>query len=206
MNGLTRRQRQILEFLQHQHQESGVMPSFQEIADHFGFRSLTTVADHLRLLRRKGVLAAEPGRARSLRVVSPLQTLRHRVVDLPVFGAIPAGPPEGRSQEAQGCVTIDIQTLGIKPSPVAFALEVKGDSMIGRHIVSGDLVVIEPRAEPKAGDVVAALIDGESTLKTYLTRNGKPFLRAENPRYPDLVPAQELVVQGVMVALVRKRQ
>jgi repressor LexA len=66
--------------------------------------------------------------------------------------------------------------------------------------------VIEPRAEPKTGDVVAALIDGESTLKTFMLRNGKPYLKAENPRYPDLIPAEELVVQGVLVALVRKRK
>ena len=110
------------------------------------------------------------------------------------------------SKDAKGCVSIDIQSLGVKPSPVAFALEVKGDSMIGKHIAPGDLVVFEPRAEPKACDVVAALIDGESTLKTFMTRNGKPYLRAENPRYPDLSPAQELVIQGVMVALIRKRK
>ncbi len=78
--------------------------------------------------------------------------------------------------------------------------------MIGKYITPGDLVVIEPRAEPKAGDVVAALIDGESTLKTYMTRSGKPYLRAENPKYPDLIAAQELVIQGVMVALIRKRR
>jgi repressor LexA len=59
---------------------------------------------------------------------------------------------------------------------------------------------------PKPGDVVAALIDGESTLKTFMTQRGKPYLRAENPKYPDLVPASELVVQGVMVALIRKRK
>jgi len=78
--------------------------------------------------------------------------------------------------------------------------------MIGKHIIPGDLAVIEPRAEPRPGDVVAALIDGESTLKTFMLRNGKPYLKAENPRYPDLIPAEELVIQGVLVALVRKRQ
>jgi len=127
-------------------------------------------------------------------------------VDIPLFVSIPAGFAEDRFQEAKGCVSIDIQSLGIKPSPVAFALEVKGDSMIGKYIAPGDLVVIEPRAEPRTGDVVAALIDGESTLKTFMARNGKPYLRAENPRYPDLIPAQELVIQGVMVALIRKRK
>ena len=76
--------------------------------------------------------------------------------------------------------------------------------MIGRHILNGDIVVLEHGMSPRAGDVVAALIDNESTLKTYLIQRGKPFLRAENPRYPDLIPAQELVIQGVMKALIRK--
>ncbi len=76
--------------------------------------------------------------------------------------------------------------------------------MIGKHIVSGDLVVLEHGMTPRTGDVVAALIDNESTLKTFVLENGKPYLRAENPNYPALIPAQELVIQGVMIALVRK--
>ena len=78
--------------------------------------------------------------------------------------------------------------------------------MIGKHILDGDLVVVEHGQTPRNGDVVAALIDGENTLKTFLSKNGKPYLRAENPKYPDLTPANELVIQGVMVALIRKRK
>lgn len=182
------------------------MPSFQEIADHFHFRSLTSVGDHLRLLRNKGVLASEPGRARSLRVLSPLQSLRRQIVDIPLFGTIPAGLAEDRQQEAVGCVTVDIASVGVKPTARTFGLEVKGDSMIGRHILPGDIVIVEHGLTPKPGDVVAALIDGESTLKTFMLQRGKPCLRAENPRYPDLIPAGELVIQGVMVALIRKRK
>jgi repressor LexA len=206
MNALTKRQRQILDFIQRQHRDVGVAPSFQDIAHHFGFRSLTTVADHLRLLRQKGVLDAVPGRARALRVLSPLHALRRPVADIPLFGSIPAGLAEDRRQEAKGCVSVDIATLGITPTARTFALEVRGDSMIGKHIVDGDLVVLEHGATPRNGDVVAALIDNESTLKTFVLNRGKPFLRAENPRYPDLIPAQELVIQGVMVALLRKRR
>ena len=75
--------------------------------------------------------------------------------------------------------------------------------MSGAHIVDGDLVVLELRP-PHDGAIVAALIDGEATLKRYLVRNNRPFLKAENPRYPELVPAQELVIQGVLRAVVRK--
>jgi repressor LexA len=203
---LTKRQKQIVEFIQHRQNESGLAPSYQEIAEHFGFASVTTVADHLRLIRRKGFLTSEPGRARSLRVLSPWQQFKRPVVDIPVFGSIPAGFAEDRRQEALGCITVDVQTIGIRPTARTFALEVTGDSMMGKHILPGDYVVVEHGLTPKPGDVVAALIDGESTLKTFSVQRGKPFLHAENPRYPDLVPAGELVIQGVMVALIRKRK
>lgn len=204
MTPLTQRQRQILDFISRRQQEQGASPTFQEIADHFGFRSLTTVADHLRLMKSKGALAAQPGRARSLRVLSPLQQLRRPLAHIPLFGSIPAGFPADRHQEARGCVSIDIATLGLKPTPRTFALEVRGDSMIGRHILEGDIVILEHGLTPRNGDVVAALIDNESTLKTFVMENGKPWLRAENPRYPKMTPAAELVIQGVMVALIRK--
>ena len=206
MKDLTKPQRAILDFIGRQQREAGMPPSFREIADHFGYRSLTTVADHLRLLRRKGVLAGPRGRARSLRVISTLQALRKPVADIPLFGSIPAGFAEDRRQEAKGCVSVDIETLGFKPGPRTFALEVRGDSMVGRHILDGDLVMLEHGVTPRNGDVVAALIDNESTLKTFVLERGQPWLRAENPRYPKMVPAGELVVQGVMVALIRKRK
>ena len=204
MSPLTRRQQQILDFIRREQEQAGVTPSFADIARHFGFRSLTTVADHLRLIRQKGVLAASEGKARTLKVISPLHRHRGRVVDIPVFGSIPAGPPQERTQEARGCVSIDIGTLNFKPTPRTFALAVRGDSMVGRHIVDGDLVVLEHGATPKPGDVVAALIDGESTLKTFLLRGSRPYLKAENPKYPDLIPAQELVIQGVLKLVIRR--
>jgi repressor LexA len=206
MKELTRAQRRVLEFIQGEIRADRPPPTHQEIAGRFGFRSTRASACHLEALKRKGFIASEPGKARALRVVTPLQKLRSRVADIPLFGSIPAGFAEERQQEARGCVTMDIGTLGIKPSPRTFALEVRGDSMIGRHIVDGDVVVVEHGQTPRHGDVVAALIDGESTLKTFVADKGKPFLRAENPRYPKLFPAGELVIQGVMVALIRKRK
>ena len=76
--------------------------------------------------------------------------------------------------------------------------------MIDAHICSGDTVILEFR-EPRKGDVVAALIDGETTLKRYVFKNRKPYLKAENENYPDLIPARELVIQGVMIGLLRNR-
>ena len=204
MSPLTKRQRQIVEFIQQRQEGSGIVPTQREIADHFRFRSTNAVRQHLRLIEQKGFLETGDGKARSLKLVSPLQKLRQRVADIPVFGSIPAGFADDRKQEAKGCVSIDIGTLNFKPTPRTFALEVRGDSMIGKHIVEGDLVVLEHGANPKPGDVVAALIDGESTLKTFLLRGTKPYLKAENPKYPDLIPAQELVIQGVLKLVVRR--
>ena len=204
MTGLTRKQQQILDFIQKWQRTEGTTPTFREIADQFGFRSLNSVTEHVRLLRNKGVLVTEPGKARSLRVVSPLAKLRGRIVDIPLFGSIPAGLPQAREQDAEGCVSVDVESLGFKPTRNSFALRVTGDSMIGRHILAGDVIVLEHGPDPRNGQVVAALIDGESTLKTFVLKGGRPFLRAENPKYPDLIPAQELMIQGVFRALVRK--
>ncbi len=195
-----------MDFIEAEAQAGRPVPTLREIANRFGFRSHRAAACHLEALKRKGFIESEPGKVRALRVVTPLQKLRSRVADIPLFGSIPAGFADERKEEAKGCVTIDIGTLGIKPSPRTFALEVRGDSMIGKHILDGDVVVVEHGQTPRHGDVVAALIDGESTLKTYMADKGKPFLRAENPRYPKLFPAGELVIQGVMVALIRKRK
>ena len=204
MKTLTRQQARVLEYIQSRQQAGEPAPSLREIAGHFGFRSPRAAACHVAALERKGTLQHQAGKARSWRVVSPLARLRQAVVDIPLFGAIPAGFADDRRQEVEGCVSVDVQTLGIKPTARTFALRVKGDSMIGRHIIDGDIVILEHGLTPRTGDVVAALIDNESTLKTFVLDRGRPYLRAENPKYPKLIPAAELVVQGVMVGLVRK--
>jgi repressor LexA len=203
MHEVTRRQRQILEFIEKSQNIKGVTPSVREIAGHFGFRSPRSVSDHLAALIKKGFLSSEARTARSLRVLSPLKQFRNPVVHIPVFGSIPAGFAESKEQGAEGCVSVDVATLNIKPSARLFALKVRGDSMIGRHILDGDMVVVEHGRQPRNGNMVAALIDGESTLKTFVLERGKPYLKAENPRYPKLIPSQELVIQGVVVTVIR---
>jgi len=201
---LTQRQQQVLNFIQRTLDADGQSPSLREIARHFGFQSMKAAADHVTALRRKGVLEHRPRRARSLRVVSPLRAFRRPVVDVPIYGAIPAGRPDDREQQAEGCISVDVESLGIRPTARTFALQVRGDSMTGKHIIEDDYVILEHGKTPRNGDVVAALIDNESTLKTFVVENRRAYLKAENPRYPKLIPAEELVVQGVMVALVRK--
>src|SRR5215467_12006297 len=206
MKELTERQQQILRFIQSRQDSAGLTPTLREIAGHFRFRSANAALAHVQALLAKGVLKNLPGRARSLKIVNRNMPDRpqQRVVSVPIYGSIPAGRPENAAQEEEGCVLIDVDTLGIKPTARTFGLKVRGESMLGKNIVAGDIAIIEHGVQPRSGDVVAALIDGQVTLKTFVTQRGRPYLRAENPRYPDLIPQEELQIQGVMIALVRK--
>jgi len=123
---------------------------------------------------------------------------------VPLLGAIEAGRPGGSAGErVEACIPVSFEALDIPRNARCFALRVRGDSMIDAHIVEGDIVVLELRP-PHDGAIVAALIDGEAVLKRYLMQGGKPYLKSENPRYAKLVPAQELVIQGVLRAVIRK--
>lgn len=198
---LTHRQQEILDYLRKSQRQTGIMPSTREIQHFFGFASQTAAMSHLRALERKGVIQRLPGKARA--VIFPDELDRGEIIDVPIYGMIAAGMSQDVEQERQGCLSIDVTALGIPRNSKAFALKVRGNSMIDAHICNGDTVILEFR-EPRKGDIVAALIDGETTLKRYLIENGKPFLRAENSDFPDLIPAQELIIQGVLIALMRK--
>lgn len=198
---LTHRQQQVLDFIVHMQATSGVMPSTREIQEHFRFASQTAAVNHLRALERKGIIHRQPGKARAVAVLSQLR--RGPILDVPIYGSIAAGYAETAEQKEEGTISVNAATLGLGKNKRVFALKVRGDSMIGAGINEGDLVVLENR-EPKAGAVVAALIDGETTLKRLVQQRGRYFLKAENPLYPDFVPLGELSVQGVMVALIRK--
>lgn len=197
---LTARQMEILEYLRRSQRQTGIMPSTRELQHYFGFASQTAAMSHLRALERKGVIHRLPGKARAVIFSDELD--RGEIADIPVYGNIAAGMSQDAEPEREGCVTVDITALGIPRHARTFALKVRGDSMIDAHICHGDTVILEFR-EPRKGDIVAALIDGETTLKRYLIERGQPFLRAENPNFPDLIPARELVIQGVLVALLR---
>ena len=201
MHALTTRQQEILDYLKTSQRKTGIMPSTREIQHFFNFASQTAAMSHLRALERKGVIQRLPGKARA--VIFPNELDREEIVDIPVYGRIAAGMAQDTEPEKEGCISIDISSLGIPRHARTFALKVHGDSMIDAHICHGDTVILEFR-EPRRGDIVAALIDGETTLKRYVVDKGKPFLRAENIDYPDLIPARELIIQGVLVALLRQ--
>jgi len=208
---LTEKQQAVLDFVQAHQREHGHYPTLREICAHFGFASPFAATRHLSALEAKGALqrvahkarAFIPGERAGGRERSEKFRRAATLLHIPLFGTIPAGSPVAAEQEADAHVAIDATALGLRTNSRPFALRVRGDSMINAGILDGDTVFLVQR-EPRPRDIVAALIDGESTLKRYLVQRGRPFLRAENEKYPDLLPATELVIQGVMVGLLRR--
>ena len=198
---LTQRQRNVLDFIQHEQREKGITPSTREIQSHFGFASQTSVMQYIAALERKGFINRQARKARTL--ITPLQKVR--ITDIPIYGEIPAGMATMTEQNIEGHLSLDAASLNASKNSRTFALRVRGDSMIGAHILDGDVVILEDRKDAQSGDIVAALIDEETTLKRYVVEHGRAYLRAENPAYPNLIPARELRIQGVMISLVRKQ-
>ena len=199
---LTERQKNVLDFIQREQREKGITPSTREIQSHFEFASQTSVMQYIAALERKGFLERHAGKARAL--ITP--AMKVRITDVPIYGQIPAGMSALTEQTIEGHVSLDARSANVSKNRGTFALRVRGDSMIGAHIIDGDIVILEDNKEVQNADIVAALIDGETTLKRYVVEHGRPYLKAENPRYPNLIPARELKIQGVMVSLVRKQE
>jgi len=198
---LTDRQRSVLDFIQSEQREKGITPSTREIQNHFGFASQTSVMQYLSTLERKGFLDRHARKARAL--VTPVQKIR--ITDIPIYGQIPAGMATLTEQTVLGHVSLDARSANASRNARMFALKVRGDSMVNAHILDGDVVILDDRKGARNGDIVAALIDGETTLKRFVIEHGQPYLRAENPRYPDQRPAHDLRIQGVMVSLIRRQ-
>jgi repressor LexA len=201
MSQLTARQEEVLNFIRKQQQKTGYPPSSREIQDFFGFQSQTAAMNHLRALEKKGAIRRTPGKARS--AVDPSLRFPRNTRGIPLLGQIAAGMPVESVEHAESMLDIDLSLFGVSNSAALFALKVRGESMSGAQIADGDTVILQ-RKPPKSGDIVAALIDGETTLKRYLVKESKPFLKAENPAYQSLVPATELMIQGVLIGLLRR--
>src|SRR3981189_3968160 len=198
---LTDRQKNVLDFIQREQREKGITPSTREIQSHFRFASQTSVMQYIAALERKGFLNRQARKARAL--ITPVQKVR--ITDIPIYGQIPAGMSTLTDQTIEGHVSLDMRSVTASKNGRTFALRVRGDSMIDAHILDGDIVILEDRKDVQNGDTAAALIDGETTLKRYVMEHGRPYLKAENSRYPNLTPARELRIQGVVVSLVRKQ-
>lgn len=192
---LTKPQESVRRFLEERSENREPPPTYREISERFGYKSPRAAADHVAALEKKGVVTHEKRCARGIRLVQ-------ESIGVPVLGSIAAGlPSEGLVVSER--LALDPTFYGIHDRSRAFALRVTGNSMIGRQIFDGDIVLLEHEAVPQNGDIVAALIDNESTLKTFVRRNGKIWLRAENTLYPDLIPASDLQIQGVGRAVIR---
>lgn len=120
-----------------------------------------------------------------------------------VRGGVPAGSARPEEEGDLGRLIMDLSAIGIPTNAETFALRVEGHSMIGAGINDGDTIILE-RREPAEGDIVAALVDNQVTLKRYVLKDGKPILRPENPAFADIIPLERLEVQGVAVGLIRR--
>src|SRR6187401_2499412 len=134
---LTVRQRSVLDFIQREQREKGVPPSTREIQNHFRFASQTSVMQYIATLERKGFLNRHARKARAL--ITPMQKVR--ITDIPIYGEIPAGMSVLTEQSAEGHISLDAATVNASKNSRTFALRVRGDSMVGAHILDGDIVI-----------------------------------------------------------------
>ena len=193
-------QQMVLGFIEQYQGENQRPPTIREIQDHCGFKSPRAVSYILEKLEEAKLIIRQ-AHSRGVQLTKPRTASSG--IQLPLFASIPAGiPDEFDGSEAPETLRFIPTTLGISNPSRAFAVRVRGDSMIDAGIFSGDIVVLENK-EAKPGDIVAALIDGENTLKRLIKENDRVYLKAENDRYPDLEPVDTLSIQGVVVSILR---
>jgi repressor LexA len=197
---LTKRQREILDYLNEFIQQHGYAPSLEEIGKRFGLSSLATVHKHLTNLQQKGFIKRAWNRSRSVELMP--SRLLGRTVELPLLGYVAAGAP---IEAIVGNETIDVpETLAGNRD--TYVLRVKGDSMIDEQIRDGDFVIVEDRKTAENGETVVALLSGSDvTLKKFYRENGKIRLQPANITIePIIVPAEQVQVQGVVIGVMRK--
>lgn len=201
---LTRRQREIYDYLAEFIEDNGYAPSLEEIAARFGLSSVATVHEHLENLESKGAVRRDPHRSRAIELTET-QGGRPRAVaiELPLLGRVAAGQP---LEAITGSETLAVPE-SLLGRGETFVLRVSGDSMIDEHIADGDYVIVERRDTARNGERVVALIDGEhATLKTlYREADGRIRLQPANDRMAPLYyDAERVRVQGVAIGVLRK--
>lgn len=193
---LTKRQKEILDYIRQYIESHEYAPSYREIATHFGFSSVSTVAEHIEALKHKGHLDSENNMARSIQLTPAFEPTSYPV---PLLGAIAAGKPIEAMRTAE---TIDIPKDMMARN--VFALKVRGDSMIDDGILDGDYVIIEQTENPKNGDIVVALVDNSSvTLKRFFREKDHIRLQPANGNYAP-IRTKRVVVQGKVRGVIRK--
>jgi len=199
---LTKRQKEILDFIHAFIDEHGYAPSFEEIANSFGYSSLATVHEHLSNLERKGYIRKSYNESRSIEMVqegSPLS-----VLDLPLLGTVAAGLPiEAIQEEESLSVPLDM----VRSGRDNFVLRVEGNSMIDEQIRDGDYIVVSSQPTADDGEVVVALVGGDSATVKRLYREAGNQVRlqpANATMDPIVVDADDVKIQGVVVGLIRR--
>jgi repressor LexA len=199
---LTKRQKEILDFISEFIDHNGYSPSMEEIAGHFHFASLNAVFKHLEALESRGHLHRDSNRARSIQLS---QAAPAAVQTLPLFGYIAAGQP---IEAVSAPEVIQVPEYLLPRKGEYYVLRVKGESMIDEHIQDGDYVVIESRQTADPGDTVVALVDDESvTLKKFYPEGSRIRLQPANESLaPIILDGTRVKIQGVVVSVMRRYQ
>lgn len=199
---LTKRQREILDYLDRHIQAHGYAPSFEEIAEQFRFQSLATVHEHLTNLERKGVIRRSFNESRGIEILPPKGIAG--ATEIPLLGAVAAGLPIESVTDQESIAVPDDMLPRRGPN---YALRVRGQSMIDEHIVDGDVVVVHGRQTAENGEMVIALVNGaEATVKRFYRESGgwvrlQPANAAMQPmRFQE----RDLLIQGVVVGVIRR--
>jgi SOS regulatory protein LexA len=199
---LTPHQRTTLNYIREFQRKRGYSPSLSDLAVAFGVKSKNAVAKVVSALVKNGYLAKDPkGRIKIMEIEEAV----HNAISaftLPLLGPISAGFAAPAEEQAEELVTLDNYLVRDKAS--TFLLRVRGDSMINAGIHEGDLVIVERGKEPKVGEIVVGVLDGEFTLKRLKKDKGKYYLQAENDAYPDLYAMDELQTAGVVKGVIRR--
>jgi len=197
---VTRRQKEVIDFLESFVERNGYSPSFEEIARGLDLKSLATVHKHITNLEKKGLLDRERNRSRSIDVV-PEGTRARSIERVPLVGRIAAGFPVEAMESSDTISLHDV--IGNRD---VFALEVRGDSMRDEHIVSGDYVLVERTRIARQGEIVVALVRGsETTLKRYFLEGSTIRLQPANVEMaPIFVPAAQVAIQGRVLGVLRR--
>jgi repressor LexA len=199
---LTRRQKQILDYLKSYIADHGYAPSFEEIASQFTFSSLATVHEHLSNLQRKGYIRREFNESRSIEMVP--QPGHSGAIDLPLLGEVAAGEPIEAVSTPE---TISVPNDLVPRRGNCYVLRVRGDSMIDEHVINGDYVVVRSRDTADNGEMVIALVDGTSATvkRCYREPGGWIRLQPANEQVaPIRVHEDNILIQGVVVGVIRK--
>ncbi|MET7374805.1 MULTISPECIES: transcriptional repressor LexA [Micromonospora] len=205
---LTARQRRILEFIRNWVERHGYPPSVREIGEAVGLVSPSSVAYQLKELEKKGFLRRDPNRPRAVDVRAPSEAIddelsraqRPTPAYVPMLGRIAAGGPILAEQAVEDIFPLPRELVG---EGEVFMLQVKGDSMLDAAICDGDWVVVRQQPTADSGEIVAAMLDGEATVKTYRRRDGHVWLMPQNPAF-DPIPGDDATIMGRVVAVLRR--